>query len=1636
MADDNMDVAKRLENAVPIAQLSPDTPRDSAVHGMITIVWPFNKVNNSVAFILAEPEARLRLAKGQIRVNCVSASAKAISECGLGSGDKVRLSLEGAEFVANDAKSRTPGTESEWQLSFSKRLILQAKIGYTEETRDVNVDALVEPEAEPLVVLPVPEPEIELDIPLLPSATPMKNNALQLKDGEFESPAFVKRARISYGGLFEGDLFEDDGGIKGKGRKKTRFSLDPRAWRYTSRSPSPEESPEEDTEDGRSSPVRPQMADGECQTMELDFPGPPPEQEKPQDSAQPNPFHQTGTVVNQGQQTVSQGTWTAPEPQEQFIGLLPNPPKPVFGNNAGIQPEHAEWNQQPLPEIPIAYPELSHDTQMPYDSSLERPFESQIPNGFGFVPPHDSFVQPHPFAFDDSLVSTNPGIQTQEQSLTTYPGHEQSSTVYPDPEHYDAKPNSQVPQASPFIESSVPLAEATVTVPADPYAREASIPSERAALNAGTSAWTTVNQRDGRSLSRPVSSRHSGDGQTPQSAMVIDESDSDAEASLVDAAHGSLGDAPVSRPAQVARELQQAAQNPFIQGPPPGHDVTEEDWEEEVHAYAGHAADRYDDEYDEDEDGGDYDTSNYLAPQDDEDDGDDMDLRQHPLEPEFNDGEEQSWDEDGEEYDEDDYDEDEEEEEEEPEINRPPPRPASSAPVVIDLLSDSDDEDDEPPRPPPSTMPAVRPQPSMQATSPDYGPGSKESEEEEGAEVAEVAEEESEESEEESEDEPIMEAGHDSEEDGSDIDVQGTAEVNEILDDSEAESEEDESDVSEVADQVSQLPTTVPIASDELKDEAIVVGQPQSDEQQQPYSSQQEQMSIVEQPVPTEADHEPTEETDHVPEIKSSIDIPSSPPLTRPLLPPVLSNQDVVMEDASPAAPKDPLPTPAETQPTKQPEETAMEIDNVTQSSPEAIANNDTMDDEDSISDEIVVATDEPEQPKSPGTQPMSSVDALNILADAVPEDVIMAESKMATKANVEEAEISQVTDSNSRSFVFESGETIQDVLESSPFNQSQSTTPFPVSADVYDIDDVVSLASQLSGDDALQAALRDEDTREYDSDGYETTVIEFSQDQESEAVPFTQSFQEPADTEPSPVETQDHEMLDEEVAKTVDTQDEPAPASSPASMRVKKQADARDSSPNLGVGPNEHVNEAGLPMNSPEWTVKELHEHEEPDVRRSPAALRATPVTHKNEAGLTVGSPERAAIERHQEEGVLDDSQPAQEKDENKVMMGSPERAAIEQDQEESAAIGPEAVQEQTETEPQMGSPERAAIERHQEQGLSDEPEPAQEQAETEHLVGSPERAAIERHQDQEPKEVPGTTPVQPKAEEPFIGSPEKTAKRRFQQNHPDSEEMASDPSLRLARAAIASRNGRQRGSTPDSRPQTRSKSFQKTPSPELPDNSVQLARAALSTPSKTTRNEAQALASSPTSSKVEEETSSLTASKLKLVRHLRDQLPECNTLKVLRQHTGKSVEVMAVAMMTPPTPVRAKGGPREYVMSFTITDHSISPSGVCEAQLYRPHKESLPQVKHGDVVLLRSFTVVALKGKGYGLRTNEGSSWAVFDREDEAPQIKGPPVEYGEAETIFAAYLREWYGLLDDKAKQKLEKANQKIVEAGKAK
>lgn len=172
------------------------------------------------------------------------------------------------------------------------------------------------------------------------------------------------------------------------------------------------------------------------------------------------------------------------------------------------------------------------------------------------------------------------------------------------------------------------------------------------------------------------------------------------------------------------------------------------------------------------------------------------------------------------------------------------------------------------------------------------------------------------------------------------------------------------------------------------------------------------------------------------------------------------------------------------------------------------------------------------------------------------------------------------------------------------------------------------------------------------------------------------------------------------------------------------------------------------------------------------------------------------------------------------------------------------------------------------------------------------------------------------------------------------------------------------------------------------------------------------------------------------KMLKMLRSSLPEYLSLKTLRNSLNRTVDVMGIAASTPRSPYRPKSGPRDYLLEVIITDPSSAPSGVSVAQIYRPHQKSLPIVQIGDVVLLRRFQVLSMKGRGFGVRAGDESGWAIFEKTDEEmlPQINGPPLELSAEEISYATSLREWWANLEDDAVQKIAKAVSKATHAGK--
>ena len=148
-------------------------------------------------------------------------------------------------------------------------------------------------------------------------------------------------------------------------------------------------------------------------------------------------------------------------------------------------------------------------------------------------------------------------------------------------------------------------------------------------------------------------------------------------------------------------------------------------------------------------------------------------------------------------------------------------------------------------------------------------------------------------------------------------------------------------------------------------------------------------------------------------------------------------------------------------------------------------------------------------------------------------------------------------------------------------------------------------------------------------------------------------------------------------------------------------------------------------------------------------------------------------------------------------------------------------------------------------------------------------------------------------------------------------------------------------------------------------------------------------------------------------------------------------TVDILAVVCDKATDSVRAKSGPRDWFIIFSIIDPDFydqsktnaetTPPAVrgTRVEIYRPWKASLPSCSVGDVVLLRGFGVKSrkhiphlLSGDAsawlvwrYGAESNEGNGTDVTRRSGVKEEIRGPPVEFGEQERGLAAGLREWW-------------------------
>lgn len=111
----------------PINNLDPslNPPPNAAIRAIVSLIWPYFSAAESAAFLLVDPEFRLRRNGGQVRVQVHGAAAREVALSKIGIGDAVELGLEGVSWVAQSPHVKTPGRCVAGELSFRKKLVLR-----------------------------------------------------------------------------------------------------------------------------------------------------------------------------------------------------------------------------------------------------------------------------------------------------------------------------------------------------------------------------------------------------------------------------------------------------------------------------------------------------------------------------------------------------------------------------------------------------------------------------------------------------------------------------------------------------------------------------------------------------------------------------------------------------------------------------------------------------------------------------------------------------------------------------------------------------------------------------------------------------------------------------------------------------------------------------------------------------------------------------------------------------------------------------------------------------------------------------------------------------------------------------------------------------------------------------------------------------------------------------------------------------------------------------------------------------------------------------------------------------------------------------------------------------------------------
>ena len=145
---------------------------------------------------------------------------------------------------------------------------------------------------------------------------------------------------------------------------------------------------------------------------------------------------------------------------------------------------------------------------------------------------------------------------------------------------------------------------------------------------------------------------------------------------------------------------------------------------------------------------------------------------------------------------------------------------------------------------------------------------------------------------------------------------------------------------------------------------------------------------------------------------------------------------------------------------------------------------------------------------------------------------------------------------------------------------------------------------------------------------------------------------------------------------------------------------------------------------------------------------------------------------------------------------------------------------------------------------------------------------------------------------------------------------------------------------------------------------------------------------------------------------------------LATLESHFTTTVDILAIAVSSTPV-TRATSGPKDYNQKIYLTDPSSSTiqPPIRSAQIFRSYNKCFPICEKGDAVMLRDFRVQSFQ-RQMTLLSTQSSSWAVF-RKGQGVQVRGPPIEFGAEERLFARGMWRWWDGLKEEERMALEEA-----------